>query len=58
MYFSPMDNAIQQPDARNSLAFAPSSASVNSSQPGYFADSGPCGECLNVRNVAQNFEVH
>jgi len=58
MYFSAMDKSIRQPDTRSSLALAPSSTPVDSSQPSYFADSGTCGESLDVRNVTQNFEVH
>jgi hypothetical protein len=43
---------------RDSLAFAPATASIGSSQSSDFTDGGPCGERLDLRNVAQNLEVH
>jgi hypothetical protein len=40
------------------FALAPSTAAIDSPQPGDFANSGAGGEGLNPRNFAQNVEVH
>jgi hypothetical protein len=58
VYFSQMDRAIGQSNTSGSLAFAPATTPIDSSQPGNLADSRPCSERLDVRNLAQNLESH
>src|SRR5438876_9552185 len=58
VYFSEMDGAIRQPDTRDALAFAPATTSIHSLQSGDFVYSGSYGERLDIRNVAQNLEMH
>src|SRR5262249_1726621 len=58
VYFSQMDGAVGQPNAGDSLSFAPTAASIDSSQSPDFTDSRACGERLDLRNIAQNLEVH
>jgi hypothetical protein len=53
-----MDGAVSQPNMSDSLAFAPTTASIHSSQSTDFTDSRSCGERLDVPNLAQNLEVH
>src|SRR5262245_9155721 len=47
-----------QPNTRDTLSLAPATASIGSSQAGNLADSGRGGECLDIRDVAQNLEAH
>src|SRR3972149_6908984 len=54
VYFSQMVRTIMQPNTRDSLALAP----TDFLQPGAFANAGPRGECLDIRNLAQNLEFH
>jgi hypothetical protein len=53
-----MDSAIRQPHTGGPPPFTPTAAPIDSLQPRYFANSGPCGERLNVGNLAQNLEAH
>src|SRR5437763_1720608 len=58
VYFSEVDRAIRQSHPRNALAFTPAPASVDASQSSDLADSRPCGEGLDIGNLAQNLASH
>src|SRR6266536_6588597 len=53
-----MDRTIGKPNSSDSLTFAPTAASIQFLQPCEFTNARPCGECLDVRKFAQNFEAH
>jgi hypothetical protein len=56
--FSEVNGAISEPNTGDSFAFAPATPSIDSSQSGNFTDSGRCGERLDLKNSADNFEMH
>ena len=53
-----VDRPIGQSNASNALSLPPSPLSVELSQPCDLANRGTYGECLDLRDVAQNLEVH
>jgi hypothetical protein len=58
VYFSQMQRAIGQSDARDAFALSPASASVDSAEPGYLANARPYREGFDVRDFTNNFKVH
>src|SRR6185436_11129220 len=58
MYFSQMDRAIGKSDSSDALSFSPPAAAVDFSEAGDFTNAGSRRKGLDVRNGAQDLELH
>jgi hypothetical protein len=58
VYFCHVDRAIGQSNASVSLAFAPPRTSIDSPQPSDFANTRSGGKRLNLKNLANELEMH
>jgi hypothetical protein len=58
VHLGEVDGPVSQLDARNSLSFEPTAATVSSSQSGSLANCGPFGDRLDLQNAAKDLETH